>query len=238
MICLLRPPCVESFRFSTTTAAMPIGLAYIAGSLEKAGHQVHIVDAVAEAPRTHTRYIRGFLVGLWGDDLVRKIPDKATLIGISVVFTHEWPAVAHLTRLIKAARPDLSIVLGGEHVTALPEFCLATSAADYLVLGEGEEIAVDLANALKNGSDITALTGIAYRDGEAIVVNERRGRRLDIDDIPLPAWHLFDVKTRSQFCRRDGYRLVKHADAGDARMSLPMHILRRAEHVDSPLDGA
>ena len=150
---------------------------------------------MAEAPRTHTRYIRGFLVGLWGDDLVRKIPDKATLIGISVVFTHEWPAVAHLTRLIKAARPDLSIVLGGEHVTALPEFCLATSAADYLVLGEGEEIAVDLANALKNGSDITALTGIAYRDGEAIVVNERRGRRLDIDDIPLPAWHLFDVKT-------------------------------------------
>ncbi len=104
MICLIRPPCIESFRFSTTTATMPLGLAYVAGSLEAAGNKVHIVDAVAEAPRKHTRYIRGFLVGLGLKEIVQRIPEDSTLVGITVIFTHEWPAIVQLIRLIKAWR--------------------------------------------------------------------------------------------------------------------------------------
>lgn len=195
MICLIRPPCVESFRFSTTTATMPLGLAYVAGSLEAAGNKVHIVDAVAEAPRKHTRYIRGFLVGLGLKEIVQRIPEDSTLVGITVIFTHEWPAVVQLIRLIKAKRPDLPVILGGEHVTAMPEFCLATSGADYLVLGEGEEIIVGLVEAVEKGTDPSGLDCIAYRKGDEIFVNKRRGRKRKIDDIPLPAWHLFDVKT-------------------------------------------
>jgi len=33
-----------------------------------------------------------------------------------------------------------------------------------------------------------------FRDGKEIVVNKRRARRAEIDDIPYPAWHLFDVR--------------------------------------------
>jgi radical SAM superfamily enzyme YgiQ (UPF0313 family) len=44
---------------------------------------------------------------------------------------------------IKAAYPDQKIVLGGEHVTPMPEFCMATSQADFAVMGEGEETIVE-----------------------------------------------------------------------------------------------
>lgn len=195
MICLIRPPCVESFRFSTTTAAMPLGLAYVAAALEAAGHEVAIVDAVASAPKKHTKYIRGFLVGLRFDEIAARIPDAARVVGISVIFTHEWPGIVQLVKAIKARRPDVAVVLGGEHVTALPEFCLATSPADFAVLGEGEETVVDLVAAIERNADFAGMPNLVYRLGSEIVVNKRQQRRRPIDEIAPPAWHLFDVKT-------------------------------------------
>jgi anaerobic magnesium-protoporphyrin IX monomethyl ester cyclase len=195
MICLVRPPATESFRFATTSIAPPLGLAYVAAALEKAGKRVHVVDAVGEGPTVRTRYIKGYLVGLHLEDLVARIPDSATFVGITVIFTHEWPAVVRLIELLKARRPDQLIVLGGEHVTSMPEFCLWTSKADILVLGEGEETVVELAEALETGRSLRDLDGLAFRDGERLVVNRRRQRTRDIDAIPWPAWHLFKLDT-------------------------------------------
>jgi radical SAM superfamily enzyme YgiQ (UPF0313 family) len=192
-VCLIRPPAVESFRFVTTSLSLPLGLAYVAGSLRAAGADVAVVDAVGEAPDRFTPYLRGFLVGLSLEELARRIPPDARFVGVAAAFTHEWPAVAELTRLIRRARPDAFIVLGGEHASAMPEFCLATSEADALVLGEGEETAVELWRAFASGSDLAAVDGAAFRRGGAAVVNPRRARRTDVDAIPAPAWDLFHV---------------------------------------------
>jgi anaerobic magnesium-protoporphyrin IX monomethyl ester cyclase len=198
-ICLIRPPAVETFRFSSLSITPPLGLAYVAGSLVAAGHDVRLLDAVTEAPRQHTRYFRGYLVGLRFEQIVERIPADAKLIGITVVFTHEWPAIVRLIDAIKHRYPDVPVVLGGEHVTSMPEFCLLTSRADYLVLGEGEETVVELADALERGTPPAELLGVAYREGgEAggdVVVNARRTRTLAVDAIPPPAWHLVDLDT-------------------------------------------
>jgi radical SAM superfamily enzyme YgiQ (UPF0313 family) len=194
-VCLVRPPAVETFRFSSLSITPPLGLAYVAGALDAAGHDVRVVDAVTCSPRQHTRYFRGYLVGLRADEIVERIPLDAKLVGVTVVFTHEWPAIVRLVEAIKARHPDVPVVLGGEHVTSMPEFCLLTSRADYLVLGEGEETVVDLADALERGTPPAELLGVAYRDGDSIVVNARRARTLDVDDIARPAWHLFDLDT-------------------------------------------
>jgi anaerobic magnesium-protoporphyrin IX monomethyl ester cyclase len=194
VVCLLRPPAVEAFRLSIGNVTLPLGLAYIAAALEAAGFTVHVVDAVALAPRHFTRYNRGYLVGLGFDDIIARIPPDATIVGISVIFTHEWPAVAQLVAQIKAARPTVRVMLGGEHVTSMPEFCLATSKADWLVLGEGEETAVELLRAHRHG-DVSGVAGIAFRDGDDIIVSPRRARRKSVDDIAWPAWHLIDWRT-------------------------------------------
>src|SRR5690606_31711522 len=105
-ICLIRPPAVETFRFSSLSITPPLGLAYVAGSLVHAGHDVRVIDAVTGAPRQHTRYFRGYLVGLRAEQIVARIPADAALIGITVVFTHEWPAIVRLVDLIKDRFPD------------------------------------------------------------------------------------------------------------------------------------
>jgi radical SAM superfamily enzyme YgiQ (UPF0313 family) len=194
-ICLVRPPAVETFRFSSLSITPPLGLAYVAGALDAAGHDVRLVDAVTEAPHQHTRYFRGYLVGLRADQIVELLPDDPKLVGITVVFTHEWPSIVRLIEAIKARFPGVPVVLGGEHVTSMPEFCLLTSPADYLVLGEGEETLLELVDALDRGTPPAELVGVAYRDGDEAVVNARRARTLDIDDIAPPAWHLVDLDT-------------------------------------------
>ena len=189
MICLIRVPAVESFRFSTGSIAPPLGLAYIAAAVEASGRIVHLIDAVSEAPTTTCSYIRGYLVGLRFDQIVERVPPETGVIGISIVFTHEWPAAAILVELLRSRFPLAKIILGGEHVTAMPEFCLATSPADIVVLGEGEETIIDLLSAIEDGGDLTRIPGTAVRVGERVHMNSRRERRRDIDNICLPAWH-------------------------------------------------
>ena len=102
MICLIRPPAVESFRISSGSITLPLGLAYIAAAIEVAGHEVHVVDAIALAPMTKRRYhARAYLVGLPLEDIVPHIPKEADSIGVNYIFTHEWPATSRLIELIR-----------------------------------------------------------------------------------------------------------------------------------------
>ncbi len=191
VVCLIRPPAAEAFRLASTSVAPPLGLAYISAALKRAQVNVHVVDAVAEAPRTRSSYCKGFLIGLRLDDIARRIPANADIIGISVIFTHEWPAVVRLIELIRARFARATIVRGGEHVTSLPEFSLLTSKADVAVLGEGEETAIELVDALRNKKPLRDIAGIAYRDAGCVQVNRRRERRESVDDIATPDWDGF-----------------------------------------------
>ena len=154
-----------------------------------------MVDAVASAPDNLRRYHKGYLIGLSFDEIAARIPSGVEFIGISVLFTHEWPAAVCLIDTIKRRHPDVPIILGGEHVSSMTEFCLLTSAADVLVLGEGEETIIELLQVLRDEQPLDDIEGIAYRSGDDVVVNPRRQRITDIDAIAYPAWHLFALDT-------------------------------------------
>jgi radical SAM superfamily enzyme YgiQ (UPF0313 family) len=194
-VCLIRPPAVETFRFSSLSITPPLGLAYVAGALRAAGHDVRVVDAVAEAPTKHTRYFRGYLVGLSFDEIAARVPSDSKVVGITALFTHEWPAITQLIEAVKRRLPDVPVVIGGEHVTSMPELCLMTSKADYLVLGEGEETVVELLEALDHGAPMAEMLGIGHRQDGEVVVNPRRARTMQIDEIAWPAWDLIDLDT-------------------------------------------
>ena len=197
LICLIKPPVVECFRFGPESFLIspPLGLAYIAGALLAADRKVTVIDAVAEGPKTMTRYYKGYLIGLPLAEIVARIPPETSIVGITVIFTHEWPEIVHLVDLIKQQRPELTVVLGGEHITAMAEFCLATSKADILVLGEGEETIVELVDALDSGRPLDEIDGLAFRDNKRIIVNKRRRRMTEVDALAPPAWDMFDLKT-------------------------------------------
>ena len=213
---LIHPPQFVAFGNQVSTIAMPpIGLAYLAGSLLNAGHDVRLIDGVGEGLEHFEPHGSVYLRGLPHDEIVSRIPKDTELIGVGCMFSSQWLTVRQLLKQIKAAFPGVPLILGGEHATGLPEMSFAQSPIDLLAQGEGEETLLELVRKLEHGQPIAGMTGIAYRtnsacvntaplpaavaagrtilDGQA-VVNPRRDRLRNIDDIPLPAWHLVNLE--------------------------------------------
>ena len=125
-----------------------------------------------------------------------RIDPACKMIGVAFGFSFEWPACRDLVAAIRDRFPDKLLIGGGEHITALPEQSLLESELDICVLGEGEETLVAIAAAHLAG-DLApeSIDGIAYKGANRqVVINPRRGRRRDIDQIPWPAWDLMPIE--------------------------------------------
>lgn len=196
-ITLVRPSTVVSVRDIRPVAVPPLGVAYLAGALRAAGHEVTAVDGVGEA-LTRVSAIPGVsgLVrfGLSDEDIAERLPAGCDLVGVSCMFSTEWPMVRRLIQRIRERRPDVRIIAGGEHVTACPEYVLADCPQlDWCGRGEGEGLMVDVVDTLAKGGDPRRVPGIVFRNGHGCEAAPGRPRLLDIDSIPLPAWDVFPI---------------------------------------------
>jgi radical SAM superfamily enzyme YgiQ (UPF0313 family) len=167
----------------------PLGLAYLAATLRKASHEVHLIDANALriGPNEIIEKIRGIA------------PDVAGITCVTPLF----PIVAHICRLIKKLNPAPVIVIGGPHVTIMPEMTMENSLFDYAIEGEAESALPDLLEAISGGGAPGKIKGVLYRDGDKIIRNGP-AEPAPIDDIPFPARDLlpndryFDMTTESR----------------------------------------
>ncbi len=197
---LIHPPVYLNVHALTALRpSMPLGLAYIAANLRRAGHGVSVLDAVAEAPDQVTRDGRIHRLGLTPEEIVERLDPRAEAFAVTNMWSFSWPLVREMLRRIKAARPDAVLVCGGEHFTGLPEFSLREAPIDYIVLGEGDETAVELFGALAAGDPPEDVAGLAYLRAGELVRTEPRARTREVDDLPWPAWDLIDVKTYNDF---------------------------------------
>jgi anaerobic magnesium-protoporphyrin IX monomethyl ester cyclase len=167
----------------------PLGALYIVASLEQAGASVTFKDYALE---------RG--PDLFSCDRLARFcleaADDASLLGVSC-FAGMLPYAVEACGLIRRARPDLRIVLGGPGPSATPADILdAFPSIDFVAFGEGEATAIELVSTLASptfaGSDpaLGKIEGLAWRDGAGrTIVNPARQRRGDLDDIPFPAYH-------------------------------------------------
>jgi anaerobic magnesium-protoporphyrin IX monomethyl ester cyclase len=196
-VALVRPPLRVAKASYSTLACPPLALAYLASSLREAGIGAQIIDAVGEAPRRYYKVPdRRFLgLGLTADEIADRIAPDTGVIGVTCMFSESWPLVREVVRTLRSRFPDLPVVIGGEHATALPELTLRSGVADVVALGEGEDTIVELTRALQRGTPLEEVRGIAFlRDGE-LVRTPSRARIRAIDAIPRPAWDLLPLET-------------------------------------------
>ena len=171
---------------------IPIGLEYIAASIEKEVDDVHIVDMELEE-----QPFQCFL------DIFH--PD---LVGITMSATDHNEGL-HLAKIAK--KTGVTTVMGGYHPTAIPDELLSHPQVDIIVRGEGELTMKEL---VKKGSPEGVL-GMSYKKGKRIIHNPDRPPIEDLDSLPFPARHLrrhkykdrtnsnrreFDVLTMSRGC--------------------------------------
>jgi radical SAM superfamily enzyme YgiQ (UPF0313 family) len=182
----------------------PIGLAYLASSLRHSGHEVEVIDAVGEniLQILPSEDGRDFFHGLTIDETVEKVNPDTDYIGVSCMFSIEWPYARQVLRKLRQKFPDKPIIIGGEHVTATADWIFDVHPeVDYCVLGEGENSLVQLIGKLEAGETATDVKGVLSK------TSSRKPKRVGpvdrylmdlrikvVDDIPLPAWDLLPIQ--------------------------------------------
>ncbi|HAH05403.1 MAG TPA: B12-binding domain-containing radical SAM protein [Elusimicrobia bacterium] len=160
----------------------PQGLSYVAAVLQKEGFEVEVYSQDMHH---------------WPDEhLTRHLDEnRYDAVGVSVIGGYyQYRKLLSLSDAIHRSKQKPFYVLGGHGPVPAPEYFFKKTGFDALVMGEGEETAVELFKALSRGSSLRSIKGIAYRDGETLRVNPRRPLIQDIDSIPWPAYSLFPME--------------------------------------------
>jgi len=218
---LVQPP-IQDFYY-TPIRTQPIGLAYLASSLQSEGHTVEILDCRArgkwELPvppefsyltefypfndRSPFALYSGYYhFGMSWEQIRQEIVRAdADVYGISSGFTPYHGEALTIARIIKEWDARKIVVMGGAHVNADPEGVLKSPLVDYVVLGEGERrLSLLLRELEKRGRVVAATDGIAYRRNGEMAVPAAGSFIDNLDALPYPARDLLDP---------DSYRIGK-----------------------------
>lgn len=153
-------------------------LVCLAAVAEREGMDVRIIDAAAE--------------NLSVEQTVTEIREyKPDIAGISST-TAGIVASGKLAECLKELDKGIITIIGGCHVTSLPEETLAEfNSFDIAVIGEGELTFTEILRAIDETRAIpTTLPGTALRRKGHFSLNVRRPLIDDLDMLPLPAWRL------------------------------------------------
>lgn len=179
-VLFITPPMGSWIIFGDTKAPY-VGYAMLGAFLEQRGVEVEVLDCPA--------------LGLDWADLEREVAERnprVVGIGCGTCWLHR--ATEGFQR-VKAVNPEIVTVGGGVHFSSLPAESLKTlPELDFVVVGEGEYTLAELVEALEmDDPDFSQIRGLAFRDGADIVLTAPRPSIENMDDLPLPAYHLFPM---------------------------------------------
>jgi radical SAM superfamily enzyme YgiQ (UPF0313 family) len=183
-VVLVNPPLSLEERYGTLAKAgtilPPLGLTVLAAVLRDKGRSVRLIDAAAQ--------------GLSCEETAQKIlkiqPSYVGFTAVTVSVHH----AARIATLVKKTRPGIYTLLGGPHLTAVPEKTFQRFREfDVGVVGEGEITTPRLLDALDKITtldDIPRLPGLIYRQEGQIIRTGRSPAVEDLDTLPMNAWDL------------------------------------------------
>ena len=163
----------------------PLGIAYIAAVLERAGHCVKIIDAQA--------------LNLIAEDLRKILRDeKPDIAGVTAMISNSRGAL-EAAKIAKEC--NIVTVLGGPLLHLYSKEVLSYDFVDYAIAGEAEYAMLDLVKALDGKTSPYSIKGLIYRKDGQICMNEP-GIIEELDELPLPARHLLPIEKYSSIINR------------------------------------
>jgi len=173
----------------------PLGLANIAGYVEREGYNVSICDALAEGRKTLKRGKNYLRVGLDNKAIAKKLNYyKPDIVGISIMFTAFASDAHELAKLVKKVSPRTLVVFGGAHPSVVPKQVLKDKNVDLVVIGEGEETFLEVIQKFEKKQSLVNISGTGVRNKNGkIVINKPRPFIKDLDSLPFPARHLLPM---------------------------------------------
>ena len=182
--------------YRSIEGAPPLALLALAPIAEQRGLAVDIVDSTIE-PRYRERIIEQL--------------DDAVCVGISIVTGPMIVEAIEVARAVKAARPDVPVILGGWHPSTLAEQSLTASYIDIVVRGQGEVTFGEILDRLLAHASLDGIQGCSYRNADGRIVHNPARHTVNISDLPPKAYHLVDIEPYAALCgRRWAYYTSSH----------------------------
>lgn len=179
-VLLINPSYQGSYGSAKASIVNPIhptlGLATIAAVAMQRGHKVKILDMSwqqydYERVKSEIQNVKPDIVGV-----TATTPLMNQLRDISV--------------LAKDISNEILVVGGGAHPSALPTETIQESMLDAVFTGEADYAFADICD----GQKLKDVAGIYYRNGETIDFTGTRAPIEDLNELPMPAWELYDIE--------------------------------------------
>jgi len=171
----------------------PIGIATISALLKKMGYSVTVLDFEVKKKKMESEGIKNIPIGIEDFDVSDfDVICFSLIAGKCLSF-----CLYHIDRIKSST--DKTIITGGPLIDSMPETVLKESKADFICVGEGEEVIINFMNALKEKSQeefydkLSSVPGLGYRHNGKIVINQP-GDITDMDKLPIPDYESFDME--------------------------------------------
>lgn len=160
---------------------IPLGLAYISSVLKAGGHDVSVIDVRIE--------------NLSDEEVLRRVAAASPDLFCVTSATCQIFDASNLLRAVKERFPGIRTVIGGPHISALPELTLKQFPfIDIGVVGEGELTSLELADAISAGRDLSCVPGIVFRGKDGILLTAARPYIENLDTLPFPDRNAFPLE--------------------------------------------
>ncbi len=170
---------LDVFSKSKIRVAVPhipyLSLATLAGTVLQCHHDARILDlSISPQPQ---------------EDLMKEIrsyqPDVVAITCTTALF----PEAKQIADVVLKELPNVTLLTGGAHPSNEPIRVLEESKFDMAIFGEGEMTLADIIM----GKPLNEIPGISYRHKDRIFINQTREFVQNLDELPFPAWHLYDL---------------------------------------------
>jgi radical SAM superfamily enzyme YgiQ (UPF0313 family) len=153
---------VSANRERSPYPVFPLGLAYLAGPLVAAGHQLAALDlCFTTDPETAVT------------EVLTEFPANAMIISIRNIDNVTYPMVrsylSEIKQIVDLCNGRLPVIIGGSGFSLMPTEILAYLGANYGVVGEGEEVLPRLLECIGKAVSPSNLPGVISRGGSGFV---------------------------------------------------------------------
>jgi len=194
-VLLIQPPISINERYGRNVGGSggylpPLGLAMLAAVLKEKNFNVRIIDPI--------------VMGYRDEDIFGLIEEeRPKVIGITSI-TLTYHMAKTLAGKIRGKYPNILLIIGGHHVTIMPERVLEDTDFNIGVLGEGEETIVEILmlfksvkyeiNEIISRKKLEKIDGIAFKEKDNIFITKPRKLIVDLDALPYPARELLPME--------------------------------------------
>ena len=192
-VLLINPSYNASYGGTKASIVNPIfptlGLATIAATALQRGHEVEILD-LSWRP--------------YNFELIRNriIQYKPDIVGITAT-TPLMNQLRDISVLTKDISKNILVIGGGPHPSALPEETLQETMLDAVLVGEADYTFADICDSYS----LSDISGISYREDSQIFSTRPRSPIANLDELPMPAWHIYNIKDYYKMSRLLARRL-------------------------------